>query len=140
MDNLNHNNPNQQNLNSPVPSGNTSDLSNPLENPGPSESGISHTPLDLGGSRAVDIPKREPPKQAVQRPKPMTVSAEPAERITGVKTFFTKLHTGAVIFLDEQITEWLQKNPDIIIKRTNVVVGEVQAKKTEPNIIITVWY
>jgi hypothetical protein len=140
MDNFNNDDSNHQNLNNQVPSGNTSDLSNPLENPGTSEPGISHTPLDLGGSRAVEIPKRVAPKQAVQRPQSMTVSAEPSERIIGVKTFFTKLHPGAVIFLDEQITDWLQKNPDIIIKRTNVVVGEIQAKKTEPNIIISIWY
>jgi hypothetical protein len=59
---------------------------------------------------------------------------------TGVKTFFTKLHTGAIDFLDEQITNWLKQNPGIIIKQTNTTVGEVQGKKTEPNIIITVWY
>jgi hypothetical protein len=140
MDNFNNDNSDHQNLNNPVPFGNHSDQSIPPGNAETSEPGISHAPLDLGGSRAVEITKREAPKQTVQRSKPMTGSAGPAERIIGVKTFFTKLHTGAVIFLDEQITEWLQKNPDIVIKRTNTVVGEIQAKKTEPNIIITVWY
>jgi hypothetical protein len=43
-------------------------------------------------------------------------------------------------FLDEQITKWLKDNPGIIIKRTNTVTGEIQGKKTEPNIVITVWY
>ena len=64
----------------------------------------------------------------------------PSERITGIKTFFTKLHPGAMDFLDEQIANWLKANPGIIIKRTNTMAGEVQGKKTEPNIIITVWY
>jgi len=58
----------------------------------------------------------------------------------GVKTFFTKLHPGAMNFLDEQITKWLKENPHVTVKRTNIVTGQVQAKKTEPNIIITVWY
>jgi hypothetical protein len=66
--------------------------------------------------------------------------AAPAGRIEGVRTFFTKLHPGAISFLDEQITRWLKENPGVTVKRTNIVVGEVQAKKTEPNILISVWY
>ncbi len=64
----------------------------------------------------------------------------PEARISGLKTFFTKLHPGALVFLDEQVTEWLKAHPDVQIKRTNVSVGEVMSKKTEPNIIINVWY
>ena len=112
-----------------------------LDDIGADEIGISHSPLDLGGSRAVEIPKAEAPKQVTTtKPTPKAVSTGTSERITGVKTFFTKLHPGAIGFLDEQITEWLKKNPDISIKQTNVTVGEIQAKKTEPNILITVWY
>ena len=66
--------------------------------------------------------------------------ASAGERIGGVKTFFTKLHAGAIDFLDQQITRWLKENPGVTVKRTNTVVGEIQAKKTEPNILITVWY
>ena len=62
------------------------------------------------------------------------------DRISGCKTFFTKLHAGAIEFLDEQITNWLRDNPEIVIKSTNVSVGEVAAKKTEPNILVVVWY
>lgn len=103
---------------------------------------VSNSPLDLGGSRPVDIQKAAEPKQnAVQSPVPSgPVQVQTTGRITGVRTFFTKLHPGAINFLDEQITEWLKKNPDIVIKRTNVVTGEIQAKKTDPNIIITIWY
>lgn len=135
MDNFNSGNPNH-----PIPFDKDSDTPIPLDNTGIGETGVSHSPLDLGGSRAVEIPKSEAPKQVVQKPRPTTGSTSPTERIIGVKTFFTKLHPGAVNFLDEQITEWLQKNPDISIKRTNVVVGELQSKKTEPNILITIWY
>lgn len=138
MDNIDNSNPDNQDLDNPVPSDTDYDMPVPADSDDTDESGISHAPLDLGGSRAVEITKPEAPRQVVR--KPATGSTGPTDRIIGVKTFFTKLHPGAVIFLDEQITEWLQKNPDIIIKRTNVVVGEIQAKKTEPNILITVWY
>ena len=61
-------------------------------------------------------------------------------RITGVKTFYAKLHGGSITFLDEQITNWLKDNPNITIKCTNIVVGDIVAKNTEPNLIVTIWY
>jgi hypothetical protein len=93
---------------------------------------ISHSPLSLGG----DVAETLEPKPA-SRPPQTTVSAD---RITGIRTFFTKLHPGAIEFLDQQITNWLKANPGLSVKRTNVATGEVQGKKTETNIIITVWY
>jgi len=140
MDNFESGNPGNLNLNNPTPVNNDLNKSIPLDDAGAGESGISHSPLDLGSSRAVEIPKAEAPRQVVTKPTPKAVSTETTERITGVRTFFTKLHPGAINFLDEQITEWLKKNPDITIKRTNITVGEIQSKKTEPNILITVWY
>lgn len=140
MDNFESGNPGNLNLNDPT-FNEDSDKPIPLDDAGADETGISHSPLDLGGSRAVEIPKAEAPRQVVTtKPTPKAATTATGERITGVKTFFTKLHPGAISFLDEQITEWLKKNPDIAIKRTNVTVGEIQAKKTEPNILITVWY
>ncbi len=114
----------------------------PLEDDDADKSGISHAPLTLGGGSAEQVPKAKPiPK--VPRPvrtKVTKEAASSAERVTGVRTFFTKLHAGAIEFLDEQISDWLKVNPDISIKLTNTTTGDVQGKKTEPNIIITVWY
>jgi DNA-binding Lrp family transcriptional regulator len=102
-----------------------------------SGAGVSHSPLDLGGGDTTEASKIEMPAPVVKKPAEKIVSAE---RITGVKTFFTKLHAGAMDFLDEIITKWLKDNPGISIKLTNVITGEIQGKKTEPNIIVTVWY
>lgn len=106
-----------------------------------SQTKVSHSPLSLGGGTAqVAKPVVEKPileKQTVEKPAEKKASAD---RITGVKTFFTKLHPGAMEFLDEQIQKWLRENPGVHIKLTNTTTGEVQAKKTEPNIIISVWY
>jgi len=118
------------------------DLSEPIPfDDDTSGASVSHSPLDLGGDGTTEAPKIETPAQptmaAAKKPAEKVVSAE---RITGVKTFFTKLHVGAIDFLDEQITRWLKDNPGITIKRTNTVTGEVQGKKTEPNIIVTIWY
>jgi hypothetical protein len=109
--------------------------------PIPFDNSVSHSPLDLGGGGTAGTPKIEmpaqPPKPTLQKPGEKISSAE---RITGVKTFFTKLHAGAIEFLDEIITKWLKDNPSISIKHTNLVTGEIQGKKTEPNLIIVVWY
>ena len=134
MENFNLNNP----LNQPAPAG--KDINKapiPFDDSETSGKGVSHAPLDLGGTAPVQIPKVEMPKPAAKKPMAKTASSD---RIQGVKTFFTKLHPGALNFLDEQITRWLTENPDVQVKRTNITTGEVQSKKTEPNIIITVWY
>ncbi|UCF17868.1 MAG: hypothetical protein JSW59_10460 [Phycisphaerales bacterium] len=147
MDNFDVSNFGAQDLNEPIPL----DEPIPFDNIGPGESGVSHAPLDLGGGSKAQAPKTEEPKavppKAAARPKPSVVTGGESreklasgDRIIGMKTFFTKLHAGAISFLEEQIARWLKDNPDVIVKRTNVVTGDVVGKKTEPNIIITVWY
>ena len=121
---------------------------------------VSRQPISLGGSHAGVATGPKPalaapaaPKVEAPRPAPVPVrpaAAAPAptpvqrngtgERILGMKTFFAKLHAGSLTFLEEQIQGWLKENPHIHIKATNVTTGEVQAKVTEPNLIITVWY
>ena len=133
--------PGNENLNAPIPFDKDLDKPIPFDDVNTSETGVSHAPLTLGGGGPVEAPKIKAAPQltrpAEKKPQEKIVSSD---RITGIKTFFTKLHPGAMEFLDEQIGKWLKANPGVTIKRTNVTTGDVQAKKTEPNIIITVWY
>ena len=115
----------KEDLNAPIP----------FDDDDTSEASVSHSPLDLGGGTA-EVPTAQPVTPIAKKAKKIVSS----ERITGVKSFFTKLHPGAIEFLDEQITNWLSDNPGITIKRTNTVTGLVRGKTTEPNIIITIWY
>ncbi|MCP4455375.1 MAG: hypothetical protein GY809_28280 [Planctomycetes bacterium] len=123
---------------------------------------VSRKPLTLGANgsskpQAASRPQGSAPRPAPrpaprQVPRPASaqaaavskkvgqVVAKNTSRITGLKTFYTKLHPGALDFIDEQIAEWLKAHPSVNIKQTNVTVGEVQSKKTEPNIIINIWY
>jgi len=137
MDNFNNSNFGGQNINEPIPLDQDLDKPIPLEDISIGGGSVSHAPLDLGGSSPLEAPKIKVPQPVTKKPTEKLVSGD---RITGVKTFFTKLHPGAINFLDEQITKWLKENPEVIIKRTNIITGEIQAKKTDPNIIITVWF
>ena len=105
---------------------------------GMGDTSVSHSPLNLGGGSIAETPKMKTAAPSAVKPAEKKVSSQ--DRITGVRTFFTKLHAGAIDFLDEQITNWLNNNPDVVIKRTNTVTGDVQGKKTEPNLIVTIWY
>ena len=136
MDNLDSSNitPNKD-INAPIP----------FDESGSGSTNVSHSPLSLGGGSVAEVPKVMPAAKP-KMPTPPAPVAKPSEKmasseqITAVKTFFAKLHVGAIGFLDEQITNWLKNNPQVTVKQTNTVVGEIQGKKTEPNIIITLWY
>jgi len=125
-----------EDLDKPIPLDDDPDKPIPFDDD-TSQTKVSHSPLNLGGGGEASVAKPVVERPAEEKPIEKKASAD---RITGVKTFFTKLHPGAIEFLDEQIQKWLRENPGVHIKLTNTTTGEVQAKKTEPNIIITVWY
>ena len=137
MGSFTSNNPNNQNPNNPAFLGNGPDKPIFSDETDMSKMTVSRSPLDLGSSGAAKASPAEPVKPAAKEPAQQTDSSD---RVTGVRTFFTKLHPGALEFLDEQISKWLKENPDIVVKHTNLTTGVIQAKKTEPNIIMTVWY
>lgn len=101
---------------------------------------VSHSPLDLGGGSTSSSASEASEDMPMPVIKDTGKKVSWPDRITGVKNFYTKLHAGAIDFLDEQICKWLMDNPGVTIKRTNTVTGDIVGKKTEPNIIITVWY
>ncbi len=151
MDNVSCNPNRNDNPNEPIPLGNgAAEPARPGASPAGASPGVSRAPLNLGGGAAAPASPAAP-KPPVARPtpaKPPTsvgvapagVGVAPAGRITACKTFFTKMHPGAIHFLDEMITKWLAENPQVVIKHTNVLQGEITEKKIEQNIVIVVWY
>ena len=136
MDNFDISNSGNEKLNKPAASNKKPAKLISFEDDNMSSGGVSHSPLVLGGNSTAGAAS-SPMKLIAKKPAKKTV---PPDRITGVKTFFTKLHAGALEFLDGQITNWLKENPDITIKLTNTATGMVTGKKAEPNIIVTIWY
>jgi len=59
---------------------------------------------------------------------------------TRVRTFHAKLNDGAFHFLDNQINEWIDSHPEVEVKFCNTTIGVVEAKKSEPHMIINIWY
>ena len=59
---------------------------------------------------------------------------------TRCRTFHSKLTEGAIEFLNNQINEWLDKHPNIVIKFSDSVIGPFEGKHTEPNLIVTMFY
>lgn len=139
MDNASNSNPNRS---GPIPlNGGAGEPARPVEAQAAAPPNVSRAPLNLG--RGVSTPTAPAaPKPAIPRPAPAkpTAPAAAADRITACKTFFTKMHPGAIHFLDEQIAKWLSENPQVVIKHTNVLQGEITEKKIEQNIVIVVWY
>ena len=129
MDDLTDPNPSEEEHNKPIPFDDEETID------------VSYSPLHLSSNSAAGTPNVEQINRSARgfekKPAGKIVSSE---RISGVKTFFTKLHIGAIDFLDGQINDWLNDNPGVTVKRTNVTTGLIQGKKTEPNIIISVWY
>ncbi|MCL4222683.1 MAG: hypothetical protein KJZ65_15095 [Phycisphaerales bacterium] len=56
-----------------------------------------------------------------------------------VKSFHCKLTGDSLSFLDQQINEWLDANPNYEVKLVTTTVGEWTGKLKEPNLIINVW-
>jgi len=144
MDNVSSTPNRNDNLNDPIPLANgAAEPARPAATGAGASPGVSRAPLNLGGAAATPAAPAAPKAPALRPvpPRPTAgVGVAPAGRITACKTFFTKMHPGAIHFLDEMIAKWLAENPQIVIKHTNVLQGEITEKKTEQNIVIVVWY
>jgi hypothetical protein len=57
-----------------------------------------------------------------------------------VRVFHTKLADTAMSYLEGQINDWLDNQPEVEVKFSNTTVGMVEGKRSEPHLIITVWY
>ncbi len=51
-----------------------------------------------------------------------------------------KLNDGALRFVEDQINNWIDQNPEIEIKHVTTDVGVVEGKSSEPHLIITLFY
>jgi len=57
-----------------------------------------------------------------------------------IRIFHAKLNDGALKFMEDQINDWVDSNPDIEIKHATTQVGVVEGKSSEPHLIVTLFY
>ena len=57
-----------------------------------------------------------------------------------VRTFHGKLSEQGMDYMDNQINEWLDSNPDIEVKFVTSTVGQFEGKIREPALVLNVWY
>ena len=68
---------------------------------------------------------------------------KPAINGTGacrVRSFHGRLSAQGLEYMDNQINEWLDHNPDIEVKFVSSVVGVFEGKMREPAVILNLWY
>lgn len=58
---------------------------------------------------------------------------------TRCKIFHSKIGVGPMEFMENTINEWLDDN-HIEVKSVTQVVGVLEGKRAEPNLIVMVWY
>ena len=64
----------------------------------------------------------------------------PKDAATRCRTFHAKLNPASVAYMDDQINEWVDSNPDVYIKTVSTTVGTFEGKHPEPHLIVTVFY
>ncbi|GAB4385842.1 MAG: hypothetical protein Kow0022_13230 [Phycisphaerales bacterium] len=131
------------------PQGGGGDLSRPMirQSPGPSlgvpigdDSTVNQAPepapTPTGSSKIRTFEQRLGAKHAD------SWSRTPNTTGTGaihVKSFHCKLTGDSLAFLDQQINEWLDANPEYEVKFVTTSVGIWTGKLKEPNLIVNVW-
>ena len=56
-----------------------------------------------------------------------------------VKTFHAKITADALIYMDEQINDWLDSHPEFEVKFSTTTVGILSGKLKEPALMCQVW-
>lgn len=69
--------------------------------------------------------------------RPLNTSTEGATRC---RSFHAKLSEPALEFMNNQINDWVDANPGIVIKFATSTIGTFEGKHAEPNLIVTVFY
>lgn len=112
----------------------------PLGASGPREAGISPAPASTvvpsSQIHTFESESKLGRPDTMQFKRPLTTGTG----ATRMKTFHTKLADAAMKYLEDQINEWLDASPDILVKFCTTTVGVVEGKRAEPHLIITVWY
>lgn len=57
-----------------------------------------------------------------------------------IRSFHGRLSAQGLEYMDNQINEWLDHNPEVEVKFVTSVVGVFEGKMREPAVILNLWY
>jgi hypothetical protein len=57
-----------------------------------------------------------------------------------IRSFHGRLSSQGLEYMDNQINEWLDHNPDVEVKFGTSSVGVFEGKMREPALILNIWY
>jgi hypothetical protein len=58
---------------------------------------------------------------------------------TRVRLFYSKIADGPLLHMESMINDWIDEE-GIEVKHVGQVIGTLEGKRAEPNLIITIWY
>ena len=59
---------------------------------------------------------------------------------TRCRTFHAKLSEGAVVYMNEQVNQWVDSSRDVNIKFATSTIGTFEGKHADPHLIVTIFY
>lgn len=89
-----------------------------------------------GATKVKMLGAREALARKAEFKRPLNLNGTGATRF---RMFRTKLAIASLEALEDQINEWLDSQ-EVEVKHVAQVIGTVQGKTPEPNLIVTVWY
>lgn len=106
------------------------------------DSDLSGTKIDLGGTRIQTTAAESllgyqgawDDAKWKRQPDPKQLGA------IRCRLFHSKLSEAALGFMNNAINEWLDANPQVVVKFATSTIGQFEGKHTEPNIILTLFY
>ena len=112
-------------------------ITTPLENDGDGKEPEEFSRKDNSAAQKFSFDKGTATLTEYQFKRPLIKKGTSASR---VRIFTCRLSEGAVRYMQEQMNNWLDENPDIEIKFASSTVGVVESKTHDPHLIITTWY
>lgn len=108
-----------------------------LEPDSDEEAPISLVEDNGSGSSAVRAMGRAAAvERAAQFKRPLNLTGQGATRC---RIFHSKIALGSLEFMENQINEWVDSD-QIEIKHVGHIIGTMEGKRPEPNLLVMVWY
>jgi len=89
-----------------------------------------------GGMQAFGMGAQAPGAEERQYKRPLNTNGTGATRC---RVFHSKIAVASLEFMEHQINDWLDSD-EIEVKDVGHIIGIMEGKRPEPNLMVVVWY